>query len=253
MVFCDDVWNSLVVGYTGLHMDGETSKKMNVWKYGLGALVVLAILFYFAYVFRSQPGSAPVVQTATSTPATTTVSIGGVTMELPPGVTATVTPDTSAGAGPAPSLDRKIVFPANFPPDAQRVFLSNLASLKSDIAKNPTSYDDWIQLGIDWKMVSDYEGARQAWEYATKLEPKNPIAFGNLGYLYGYYLHDLANAEANYDKAIENAPGETQWYQQAFEFYRDVEKDAAKARAVAQAGEKATGNRTLFEQLLSTL
>ena len=162
-------------------------------------------------------------------------------------------PIEEVNIGPAPSLDRKISFPASFPEEARLVWQQKVDVFKSALAKDPHSYGDWINLGPMWQTVNDFEGAKQAWTYATKIAPTVSTAFGNLGFLYGYQLHDTVKGESNFKKALSIDPTALYLYQQTFEFYRDVLKDPDKARALAEQGRQSTGNDAYFDRLLATL
>jgi len=135
-----------------------------------------------------------------------------------------------------PSLDRKISFPDFYNEEAQRITKEKIDKIRSSLLDDPGIFVNWIELGLLYKGVNDYEGAREAWEYASALRPENSLSFGNLGRLYGYYLHENDLAEENYKKALENGPTETYLYFQATEFYRDVVKDINKAIEVVKTG-----------------
>ena len=86
-------------------------------------------------------------------------------------------------------------------------------------------------------MLSDYEGASQAWGFAALLIPKNPTPFANLGYLYTVYLPDYPKAEANYRIAIANNPHDTNTINNFFELYKYHYKQGTSAAAdVLKAG-----------------
>ena len=185
---------------------------------------------------------------------TTTINVGGITVEVPPGgkVTVDELPDTQV-VPKAPTLARTIVFPKDFSSEAQDLWKAKLETFKSRITKEPTSYEAWLELGSLYEMIADYEGAREAWEYVTKLYPKGSTAFGNLGFLFGYYIHDNTKAEQSFKTALSLDPTALYLYQQTFEFYRDVLKDVSNARTLVEEGRTATGNTEFFDQLLSTL
>ena len=91
-------------------------------------------------------------------------------------------------------------------------------------------------LGVYRKIIGDYEGAREVWEYASAIRPQNSVSFNNLGELYAYYLKNNKKAEENYAKAIENDPSAIYIYRNFFDFYRYFAKDTAKARAILEKG-----------------
>ena len=101
----------------------------------------------------------------------------------------------------------------------------DLALLDSVLSKNPISrggVDDWIAVGVIKKSFNDYEGARDAWEYANILYPSNGLSFANLGNLYGFYLHDNEKAEASFKKAISNDAYQPGYYLGLADFYKNV-------------------------------
>ena len=233
----------------------EHNAKKPMFFVGVVVIVIVAGLVFW-YIFQQEKAAPQMFSQSPTTNATTTQTIGGVTFEIPPGSTAKIEQvpivDTSS-IGPAPSLNRTVVFPDDFPQEAQNIWKNKFADIKTQLAQNPHSYDAWLQVGLEWNMIEDYEGARLAWDYATKLVPSNAVAFGNLGFLYGYYLHDNIKAEHNFKTALYNAPQELYIYHQAFEFYRDVLKDKAKARALAGEGKRVTSNVDFFGKLIATL
>lgn len=85
---------------------------------------------------------------------------------------------------------------------------------------NPDTLDPWLQAGVIKKMIGDFEGARDAWEYASLIRPKNFVSFKNLGELYWNYLPDYSRAEENFRKAIENEPKFIDSYISLSELYR---------------------------------
>lgn len=137
-----------------------------------------------------------------------------------------------------PSLDRPIVFPASFPDDVadkQRLYIENLIA---ELKKDPGVFIKWVDLGLQWQALQDYEGAKEAWEYANALQPESSVAYGNLGNLYGYYLKDSKKAEENFLTALKNSPAEIYLYFQTADFYVQVIKDKNKAIAIVEEGIK---------------
>lgn len=101
-------------------------------------------------------------------------------------------------------LQRPVVFksepPAPIKLDIEKQMKENTEALRGN-------YDNlipWISLGQLRKVIGDYEGARDMWEFASLIRPENSLSFHNLGDLYGSYIKDFPKAEANYLVSIEN-------------------------------------------------
>ena len=159
----------------------------------------------------------------------------------PPVTGTTTTPVVKPPATPTmavPSLKRPLNFPSTLSAAQREQIKQRIDNLNAMLKANSDDFGSWIELGLERKSINDHEGARQAWEYAGYIRPKNSLSFGNLGFLYGYVLKDNKKAEQNYLKAIENDPKMVYLYIQTAEFYRDIIKDITKARAIVDLGIK---------------
>lgn len=87
------------------------------------------------------------------------------------------------------------------------------------VKKDPNLFNVWIELGLLKKIIGDYEGARDAWEYAGAIRPKNAVSFANLGEIYASYLKNPAKAEKNFKIAIANQPNAPGAYITLSDFY----------------------------------
>ncbi|MEK7659821.1 MAG: hypothetical protein AAB343_01320 [Patescibacteria group bacterium] len=161
---------------------------------------------------------------------------------------------TSSGAIPLPIpvLNRPLIFPSSIT-DAQREKTqTRIAELNALLEKNPRAFDTWMELGLLRKSINDFEGARQAWEYAGLLLPLNTQSFLNLHDLYAYYLHDNTLALKNIEIAIQNDPKSGMGYAQLYAFYTDVTKEREKAIAVLERAIAAhVGDEEQFQQELN--
>jgi tetratricopeptide (TPR) repeat protein len=135
-----------------------------------------------------------------------------------------------------PDLNRPIVFPDSFPEDARIIIQNNVAALTAQLKTDPDLFNSWLDLAIQYKIIEDYKGARDIWEFLSTVSPENSVSFRNLGDLYGYYLGDNQKAEKNLLRAIEISPNEIEYYLKTMEFYRDVMKDIVKARQIIEQG-----------------
>ena len=102
-----------------------------------------------------------------------------------------------------------------------------LQNFGKTVKENPDLFNLWIQLGLLKKTIGDYEGARDAWEYASIIRPLNDISFANLGQLYWRYLHLYAQAETNFKTAIKNNPHDSGTYGSLSDLYFYSMKDKA--------------------------
>ncbi|MBI2108889.1 MAG: hypothetical protein HYT93_01755 [Parcubacteria group bacterium] len=159
----------------------------------------------------------------------------GVLVEVPQNTTATED-GKMALTTPVPDLDRQIVIPDSTHPSQKDEIISKISALVVLLKQDASLFNEWIDLGLRRKSIEDYEGARQAWEYASVIRPNNSISFGNLGALYGYYLGNPILAEKNYLKAIENDSKLPYLYVQTADFYLEVLKDVEKAKEILKKG-----------------
>ncbi|MDP7365686.1 MAG: hypothetical protein QGH83_00290 [Candidatus Pacebacteria bacterium] len=121
---------------------------------------------------------------------------------------------------PLPELNQSLQFPQDFPDDARDIVKVRIEKLNEELASDPTSFDNWLNLAIQRKIIDDFEGARDIWEYLNTMFPGNSISFRNLGDLYHFYLKDYPKSEQNFRKAIENKPDQLSYYINLHELYK---------------------------------
>lgn len=132
---------------------------------------------------------------------------------------------------PIPDLNRPLVFPGGYSVDKAAQVEEQIDIVVAFLKEDPNRFSEWMTLALLLKSIEDYEGAREAWEYASAMRPGNALSFANLGMLYGYYLNNPLKAEANFLHSIENEPRFLDFYARMTDFYLDVMKD--KSRAVS--------------------
>ena len=160
--------------------------------------------------------------------------------------------DGAAVVAVVPNLDRQIIVPASIPAQIKENTVKEIERLKALLKQDSNLFNEWLDLGMLYKSFDDYEGAREAWEYASVIRPVNSLSFGNLGVLYGYYLKNPVLAEKNYLKAIENDPKLPYLYGQTADFYLEVALNPVKARSILEKGLKAIpGDEGLLAALAS--
>lgn len=134
---------------------------------------------------------------------------------------------------PVPNLDRPIVFSAgSFTDKVIQDITAQIKEATANLKQNSGLFNDWMDLGLARKSIGDYEGAREIWEYAGLLRPKNSLSFSNLAVLYGYYLQNNTQAEKNFLQAIENEPLNPYHYLKVIDFYKEAMNDEAKVQHI---------------------
>lgn len=137
---------------------------------------------------------------------------------------------------PAPDMSGEIIFPKGYNSENKISVIEKIESFRKMTKDNPANVEAWIELGSYFKLIEDYKRAESAWIYAADIDKTNPIPLANLGFLYGYYIHNNTIAEKYYLEAINRAPNDGYLYFQAAEFYRVAMKDVAKAKAIVDKG-----------------
>ena len=181
-------------------------------QYSIGAIIVALILIGGGYYLWNDLNASYIGKTGTQNESGATSTISN-----EPGVTFG---ELATPTIPVPKLDRPITFPPSFTPDAQELMRFKIGELTSILQNNPSNFSAWLDLGIRRKQIEDFEGARQAWEYASALQPANNISYLNLGILYHYFLKDYAKAEKNFRTSIQNSPVYPQTYNELHDLYR---------------------------------
>ena len=144
---------------------------------------------------------------------------------------------------PMPDLGRPFSFGAEFSPEAQSLMREKMAALVANLNADPEDFSSWINLGIRRKAVRDFEGARQAFEYAARLQPENYLPPYNLGVLSHYFLKDFQNAERHFLRALELFPSNAPTYGELADLYRySYKQDTTAAVDTLKRGLAATGD-----------
>ncbi len=138
---------------------------------------------------------------------------------------------------PRPSLNRGIVFPADFSPEARQLFNDNLAKLKEELNAGEKDASAWFDLAIYYRMVGDHEGAVQIWKYLTATYPRDGVAYHNLGEYYFHTVQDYQKAEQYYRQSIAVDPKITSNFTDLHEMYKYAYKqDTGAAIEILQEG-----------------
>ncbi|MCG2694618.1 hypothetical protein L6261_00855 [Candidatus Parcubacteria bacterium] len=152
---------------------------------------------------------------------------------------------------PMPNLDRKITFSSDFPADQKTKTTQNIKEIISRLKDNSNSVEDWIDLGSNRQLIGDYDGAVEAWKYASAVSPFNIVPLSNLGNLYHYQLKNYPKAEEYFLLAVEKGPSYISTYLNLYDLYSlSYKQDTNSAENILLKGLKNNPNEI---ELLITL
>jgi len=150
------------------------------------------------------------------------------------------------------TLDRKIAVKANLQESTKNKAIMDIKEITAKLKEDYDQLQEWLQLGLLRNLIGDYEGAKQAWEFAAVIRPKDPVAFHNLGDLHWMQLSDFPKAEKYFSEAIEKGPQHPLFYIKLHELYRYSYKEKSDlADDVLEQGIKTTGDpylKSLLEE-----
>ncbi len=150
-----------------------------------------------------------------------------------------------------PDLDRKIVVTENLSTEVRLRAINDIGAAVAILKEDYDRREEWLNLGLVYKLIGDYEGAKQAWEFTTLIRPDDPVAYHNLGDLYSQYLPDFPKAEKNYLEAIEKDSGhQVFFYVKLFEFYRYYSKNPDLAEKTLVQALQTNPNDAYLKSLL---
>ncbi len=190
--------------------------------------LILAIAFSFVYLRKS--ALAPEKTGKNEPISTTTTTITARNNDSKPAQSGIIGNRSRSELPSFPSDWDKVSYGPDvigFPLDARKRYEDRFKVVVSRINQTPDMVDLWIDLGLIKKTFEDYVGARDAWEFASLIRPKNATSFINLGDLYWHFLPDFGASELNYKKALVNSPGTLGIYKDLSDLYRFSYKEKA--------------------------
>lgn len=137
---------------------------------------------------------------------------------LPPPISSPLALSGYRGRDPIevnPDPDEVKLFSEEQKQDLYRAIGNHGAAVK----ENPDFFNGWMQVGLLKKVIGDFEGARDAWEYAGVIRPQNSVSFSNLGEVYWRYLPDFPRSERNFKTAIANNSADVMVYVSLSQLY----------------------------------
>lgn len=205
-------------------------------------VLVLVILILIGWHMQTRKAVTPVTEVTPGglVATSTTLDVSGikiegagngiVSIERVPGSNETSIPK------PIPNLDVPVIKNVDLSEDIKVILAGNIKRYSDLLKKDPTSYDNWINLVLQLKIANELGRTRDAWEYASKLSPTSIVSFVNLGDLYGYYLKQPKLAEERFLTALKNDPSQLGIYLRLADFYKDVVNDQSKVSAIVEQG-----------------
>lgn len=218
------------------------------WAAAIASAALLAFGGYLAWKngsFNAWPASSGEAA-ATSTPEAASTTSQTATTSAGASVTATaqgsdapysmnVIPLEDRPAAPAYAAPLK--YDASVSAAVRTTMEENFAATKALIKADPLDFNAWLGIGNLRLIAGDADGAKEIWDYVSKVWPTNEVSFNNLGDYYTNYHKDYAKAEANYRQAIKNRPGNATAYGNLYYLYQTVGyKRGAAAEAVLKEG-----------------
>ena len=191
---------------------GRIGDMINKKNLGIVGLVVIVLAVAGVFIYRDMRGDTEGGES------TTVTDLAGLGMTGDGSVE--VVPLNERNLPPAPTLERSTDFKNTLAPEVKSIILARIAENVSVLKKDSSDVNEWIMLGVNRKSLGDYEGARDAWEYAKVLAPTHIVAWNNLGDLYHFYLKDYVKSEENWKKTIALKPDYVQGYSGLVDLYR---------------------------------
>ena len=138
---------------------------------------------------------------------------------------------TNMGAGSVPNFNQPLVFSTSMSPEAKKASQDQFAILTATLAKDPTDLSAWLSLGALHKISGNYNAAQRIWEFVAATNPKDYVAFNNLGDLHMNFLKNYPKAEQNFRTVIALSPSYIDSYRNLYTLYRYLYKTNTSAAA----------------------
>ena len=167
------------------------------------------------------------------------VQIGGVTVDMPKGATIELLEDE------LPPLDHAVEFETGVPLDTREALTDNIEKLTAILEGDPTHFNAWLDLALQYKVAGDYRAAERVWSYLVDAAPQSGLSSHNLGTLNHLTFKEFEKAEQNFKLAIEREPLQGAYYLSFHELYRySYKTDTTLAADILKEGLKLTPENT---------
>ncbi|OGY46068.1 MAG: hypothetical protein A2744_04100 [Candidatus Buchananbacteria bacterium RIFCSPHIGHO2_01_FULL_44_11] len=98
--------------------------------------------------------------------------------------------------------------------------IEQILKIEAELKINPNDYQNWVQVGVLYQRLHEYDLAKKSFEVAAEILPGEGLAFANLAELYVFNFKDFDQAVENYKKAIANDYWQVSWYRSLADLYR---------------------------------
>jgi tetratricopeptide (TPR) repeat protein len=217
-----------------------------------GIIIIAIIIIGVAYLASKSSPQLPESATTTTSTASSTdmsaTSTGGIVSINGSGTSSAdyTVNMVSAGTAPAaPNYKAPLTFSASagLTSDEEASMQAQFAQAEATLAKTPSDFNSWIELGDLRKQAGDYAGAAADFQYMSKLYPTNPVSNANLGDLYTNYLHEYPQAAIALKAQIAIVPTDVYIYDDLFQLYTNqYPQSTAVITAMLKAGIAANPN-----------
>lgn len=189
----------------------------------IGVVVLVIIIAGGWYMLKKNSGSSPINTNQQSEglilPDTTTPSTNGTKNQTN---TQPIVKDPALKVLAMQILAKPVVVNTTLTDAQKQETIKLIDEIKKELTTNYNVDTPWLMLGNYRKLLKDYDGAIEAWNFLIKIRPKGYLAFHNLGSLYGFELHNYQKSEENFLKSIQNSPNNIDAYSQLVTIYESA-------------------------------
>ena len=128
--------------------------------------------------------------------------------------------------------------------------IEKIKQINESIRANYDLDSQWLELAAYRKLIGDYDGAIEAWNFLSLIRPKNFVSYNNLGDLYAFNLKDYEKGEQNFLQSISNNPQNINAYMQLITIY-EATNQLNKIEPILLLGIKSNSANPILNILLA--
>ena len=119
-----------------------------------------------------------------------------------------------------PNLNRVVQFDESLPEDARAILEGRIHDVKERLREDPARGGDWLELGVLYHSTSDFDAAREVWEFLVEVSPEDTTSYDNLAKLYHFQLRDFPKSENYFERSLVVDSNNLNAYLGLHELYR---------------------------------